>query len=162
MGTPWDFQEPFCFYPWEPGTGLCTPQSPIENPEAAQRNAKCQWSDCTSTFRERERGRERGREQTREREREMEVYAGLTSMRSAMLLWGGQKWNCTHTAKGVHLRTLQKIITGWPRSLNNGSNCETECVKIWREVCQNNTNLCCFQESLRRISKIRHWLNLQF
>lgn len=54
MGTAWDFQEPFCYNPWEPGTGLCTPQSPIENPEAAQRNAKCQWSGCTSTFRERE------------------------------------------------------------------------------------------------------------
>lgn len=57
MGTPLDFQEPFCFYPWEPGTGLCTPQSPTENPEAAQRNAKCQWSDCTSTFREKKRWR---------------------------------------------------------------------------------------------------------
>lgn len=125
MGTPWDFQEPFCFYPWEPGTGLCTPQSPIENPEAAQRNAKCQWSDCTSTF--------------RERERDGGIWPDLlvfsyTAMR-------GQKWNCTHTAKGVHLHKLQKIITGWPWSLSNGEDCKTECVKIWWEICQSGTNL---------------------
>ncbi|KAK1885398.1 Protein translocase subunit SecA [Dissostichus eleginoides] len=38
------------------GTGLCTPQSPIEIPEAARRNAKCQWSACASTFSERDGG----------------------------------------------------------------------------------------------------------
>ncbi|TNN84683.1 hypothetical protein EYF80_005098 [Liparis tanakae] len=35
-------------------SGLCTPQSPIEIPEAARRNAKCQRSDCTSTFSDRD------------------------------------------------------------------------------------------------------------
>lgn len=127
MGTPWDFQEPFCFYPWEPGSGLCIPQSPTENPEAAQRNAKCQWSDCASTFRETERWR---------------YKAWPPCVQSHC--YEGQKWNCTHTAKGVHLHELQKIITGWPRSLNSEPGrrnrmCE-KCLrtsKINRESCKN-------------------------
>lgn len=99
MGTPWDFQEPFCFYPWEPGTGLCISQSPPHwNPEAAQRNAKCQWSGCASTLRERESWR----------------YKDLTSLCSVTLLWGlevklyshCQRCPSPQTAKDHHWLTL--------------------------------------------------------
>lgn len=71
---------------------------PIENPEAAQRNAKCQWSGCSSTLRERESWR----------------YKDLTSLCSVTLLWGPEVKLYSHcqrcpspqTAKDHHWLTL--------------------------------------------------------
>lgn len=115
MGTPWDFQEPFCFYPWEPGTGLCTPQSPIENPEAEERNAKCQWSDCTSTFGKREKERDEG--------------AGPDRPLFCYIAKQGQKWNSAHPVQGVHPRTLNGSLRTDPGLRTKGRSAKQ---KAWK------------------------------
>lgn len=93
--------------------------APLNPPLRTQRNAKCQWSDCTSTF----------------REGEMEVQ-GLT-LCSAMLLWGlevklyshCQRCPSLQTAKDHHWLTL--ISEQWQELQNRMWE------KKWWEICQN-------------------------
>lgn len=117
VGTPWDFQEPFCFYPWEPGSAPLNPPLRTQRQRRGMLNVNGQTAPAPS---ERERWRYKA-----------------WPLSTQLFCYEGQKWNCTHTAKGVHLHKLQKIITCWPWSLNNGKACTKECVKTRWEMCQN-------------------------
>lgn len=119
MGTLWDFQEPFCFYPWEPSTGLCTPQSPIENTEAVQRNVECQWSGCTSTF----------------GGRETEVACVTWCLcAQPQLLWEARSENVLTLSRCPSPQTAKRPATLWPWPPINDAHFKAE----FKKNCLNN------------------------